>query len=262
MKRGFSLVEISIVLVILGLLVGGVLSGQSLIRAAELRSVSADYNRYFSAVQTFRDKYFALPGDMTNATSFWGAEDTAAGNGDGLGTNCDTVISSSALTCNGNGDGMIGRGSPQYYEALRFWQHLANAGLIEGSFTGVGVGATWGAKPGVNAPKSKISNAGFSTLVFNGSAILFINNSALVNRNLMYFGGERVGNSSNPIITPAEAWNIDTKNDDGIPGTGRVLNYRSDYTVTPNCTTATDSTARYNLSSSDTLCSVVFDYAS
>ena len=66
----FSLVELSIVLVILGLLVGGVLSGQSLIRAAELRSVTTEYSRYTTAISSFRDKYFALPGDMSNATSF------------------------------------------------------------------------------------------------------------------------------------------------------------------------------------------------
>ena len=71
-KKAFSLVELSIVLVILGLLVGGILSGQSLIRAAQLRSVTADYTRFVTAVNTFRDKYFALPGDMTNAQSVWG----------------------------------------------------------------------------------------------------------------------------------------------------------------------------------------------
>jgi prepilin-type N-terminal cleavage/methylation domain-containing protein len=74
-QSAFSLVELSIVLVILGLLVGGVLMGQSLIRAAELRRVVTDYNKYTTAVQSFRDKYFALPGDMTNAQNFWGVQD-------------------------------------------------------------------------------------------------------------------------------------------------------------------------------------------
>lgn len=68
----FSLVELSIVLVILGLLVGGVVAGQSLIRAAELRSVSTDYQRFLTATLTFRDKYFALPGDFTMASRVWG----------------------------------------------------------------------------------------------------------------------------------------------------------------------------------------------
>lgn len=60
--KAFSLVELSIVLVILGLLTGGILAGQSLIRAAELRAVSTEYSRYITATQSFRDKYFAVPG--------------------------------------------------------------------------------------------------------------------------------------------------------------------------------------------------------
>ena len=70
-QQGFSLVELSIVLVILGLLVGGILSGQSLIRASELRSVTTEYQTYVTSLGTFRDRYFALPGDLSNAASFW-----------------------------------------------------------------------------------------------------------------------------------------------------------------------------------------------
>ena len=67
-QRGFTLVELSIVLVILGLLVGGVLSGQSLIRAAELRAVSTEHSKFVTAMNSFRDKYFAAPGDMKPPT--------------------------------------------------------------------------------------------------------------------------------------------------------------------------------------------------
>ena len=70
--QGFSLVELSIVLVILGLLTGGILAGQNLIRASELRSVSTQINQLNTAFMTFRDTYFALPGDMRNAQDFWG----------------------------------------------------------------------------------------------------------------------------------------------------------------------------------------------
>jgi prepilin-type N-terminal cleavage/methylation domain-containing protein len=66
-QTAFSLVELSIVLVILGLLVGGVLSGQALIRASEMRSITAQANQYRAAIYSFRDKYFAIPGDMANA---------------------------------------------------------------------------------------------------------------------------------------------------------------------------------------------------
>jgi prepilin-type N-terminal cleavage/methylation domain-containing protein len=60
-RRGFSLVELSIVLVILGLLTGGILTGQNLIRAAELRSAVTELQRHQASTQSFRDKYFAIP---------------------------------------------------------------------------------------------------------------------------------------------------------------------------------------------------------
>ncbi|MGB1539971.1 MAG: prepilin-type N-terminal cleavage/methylation domain-containing protein, partial [Rickettsiales bacterium] len=57
MNRGFSLVELSIVLVILGLLTGGILGGQSLIRAAEMRAIATEYDAWKTAVNVFKDKY-------------------------------------------------------------------------------------------------------------------------------------------------------------------------------------------------------------
>ena len=169
------------------------------------------------------------------------------------------MVSTSVLTCNGNGDGMIGRYSTEYYEIFRFWQHLANAGLVEGNYTGVtDSGNIFDSTPGLNAPRSKLANTGFNTMVFNGSATVYVNNAVMVLKNLIFFGGERAGNVTAPVITPGEAWNLDTKMDDGISWSGRVLNYRSDSATTPNCTTATDETALYNLASTDKLCSIVF----
>lgn len=95
--RGFSLVELSIVLVILGLLTGGILAGQSLIRAAELRSYITDVQRYPAAVNAFKDKYFAYPGDMANATKFWGA---LGGDGTGNDAACQALSASGLPTCN------------------------------------------------------------------------------------------------------------------------------------------------------------------
>lgn len=100
MQKAFSLVELSIVLVILGLLTGGILAGQSLIRASELRAVVTEYERYIAASHTFRDKYMAIPGDMANATRFWG--DDAALCADAGITN------GTPGTCNGNANGSIG----------------------------------------------------------------------------------------------------------------------------------------------------------
>ena len=143
--RAFSLVELSIVLVILGLLVGGVLAGQSLIRAAELRTIVSEYQRYVAATLSFRDKYFAIPGDMTNATAFWGKDNT----------NCsgNTGTAATPGTCNGDGSGTVPWNST---EMPRYWQQLALAGMVEGSYTGTGGAINGEVVPGTNSPRSRI----------------------------------------------------------------------------------------------------------
>lgn len=219
-NRAFSLVELSIVLVILGLLTGGVLTGQSLIRASELRSVTTDYQRYIAAVQAFRDKYFAIPGDMSNATSFWGKDNT----------NCTTHTGTAATpgTCNGNGNGQLATATAVSTtgEMFRFWQQLALAGLVEGSYTGQAgaAGTGYEALIGTNVPRSKISNAGWTAYwyigPYAGDTFLY----ALDYGQPLAFGATVVGNATiNPALKPEEAWNIDTKMDDGKPARGNVI---------------------------------------
>ena len=125
--RGFSLVELSIVLVILGLLTGGILAGQNMIRAAELRSVITEFQTYQTSQRTFQGKYLALPGDMTNATDFWGS----AGGAGFIGDGCEAASGTGTQTCNGNGNGAINTpaSASEYGERFTYWQHLANAGL-------------------------------------------------------------------------------------------------------------------------------------
>ena len=105
--HAFSLVELSIVLVILGLLVGGILGGQSLIRAAELRSVAVDKDKFTTAINAFRVKYSAIPGDMTNATDYWGTFST-----DNI--TCAYDLHPGTQTCNGNGNAKVGDGGLGY----------------------------------------------------------------------------------------------------------------------------------------------------
>ncbi len=249
MRHGFSLVELSIVLVILGLLVGGVLTGQSLIRAAELRSVTTEFSKYQAAVNTFRDKYFTIPGDMTNATSFWGAAHATPGT-------CLTTAGTGTQTCNGNGDGRIvfGAAASQRSEPFMFWQHLANAGLIEGSYNGfVGSTDAFDAIPGINIPKSKLSNAAWSSWYYDGTDTNRFNISAA---NVMEFGTDAGGGGpGTPALRPEEAWNLDTKIDDGIPARGKVIvNFWNN-----NCTNASSNTnyaAAYRLTTTSVECAL------
>ena len=105
-QRGFTLVEIAIVLVIIGLLLGGVLKGQGLIDSARVKNIIQQTTSLTAAVNAYQDRFRALPGDDVQGTTH-----------------------APGATGNGNGDGQIA----EYQLAP---QHLALAGFITGSFNG------------------------------------------------------------------------------------------------------------------------------
>lgn len=113
---GFTLVEMAVVLVIIGLLLGGLLKGQELIGSARVRRAAATLTGVAVAVQTYAERYRSLPGDDGD-TRERGWRDAAPGNGDGLvGRAGDNPFA--------------GTGSS---EGLAFWRHLRFAGLITGA---------------------------------------------------------------------------------------------------------------------------------
>ena len=254
MNRAFSLVELSIVLVILGLLTGGILAGQSLIRAAELRAVSTDVARYKASLHTFRDKYLAIPGDMPNATRFWTRQVNA--------THCPTNSAAAVSTpgaCDGNGDGMLQfAGAPsESGENYQSWRHLALAGLIEGSYTGTAGAASLGdTLAGTNAPAMRVSNVACYLQYWDNTAGGGASPWYAVNyRNALTCGTKATWHDQ-AFLRPEEAWNIDTKMDDGMPGRGRVMS-----SVVANCTTSTngiDFAGQYALTSTAQLCALRF----
>lgn len=90
-QSGFTLLELSIVIVIIGLIVAGISAGQSLIRQAGVRGVISDFDTLTTALNTFKLQYDALPGDMDNASDYWS-------------TDCDPT----PTNCDGNGNREIG----------------------------------------------------------------------------------------------------------------------------------------------------------
>lgn len=215
MNRGFSLIQLSLILVGVALIAGGVLFGKSLLRTMELRSVASDFRRYTIAVDDFRQQYKALPGDMANAEAIWGTADAR---------DCLYTQSADSKTCNGNGNGRIDA-SDHSSEYFRFWQHLSNAGMIGGEYTGapLRMGIPFALEPGRNVPKGRVDNASWFALdrgrvsndryLFNGN----YGNSLVV--------GLSSGNGLpiTPIFTGKEAASLDTKLDDGNPGTGHIV---------------------------------------
>ena len=110
-QQGFTLVEIAIVLVIIGLLLGGVLKGQEMIANARYKNLRDDIQSYSAAYYTFQDRYRALAGDFDQAS---------------------TRIDASAPDGNGNGNIQGARCNNATDESCYVWQQLRYAGLISG----------------------------------------------------------------------------------------------------------------------------------
>lgn len=213
--NGFSLVELSIVLVILGLLTGGILGGQNLMHAAELRTISKEAQEYQTMIHTFKDKYFALPGDMNNATAFW-TEATA---------DCTYVpgTATGTQTCDGDGDGSVGMGGAgEDHERFLFWHHLHLSNLLNANMNGQASSGD-DFQPGVNNPLARYSNASWSFEdfgLYSGDVRVFDGNYG----HSLFFAGDHGGPSwpDWATMTPEDAWNVDMKVDDGMPAQGKV----------------------------------------
>ncbi len=256
-RQGFTLIEVSIVLVIIGLLAGGILYGQTLIRQSQINSMMSDVQNYAMAAATFSTKYSALPGDMANATNYWGY--AGGDSGDNYTTSCYSSGSvSSAATCNGSGNGQVYESGTYANEQFRVWQHLANAQMILGNYTGVAGGG--GASEhiiGTNCPASKIGTAGFGVRyvgVKSGDTNYFDGAYGHV----LIAGGY---SSTNPPVaaslTTVEAQSFDSKYDDGSPALGKILTWKaSGYNA--NCATSSISSATYKTATSGQQCSMIF----
>src|SRR3979490_2860712 len=118
-QTGFTLVEIAIVLVIIGLLLGGILRGQEMVTEAKIKNIVNDFNGVTVAVTSYQDRYRAIPGDVRNATTRWTTQNPASGNGDGIMA--------------GKYNALVAGAAPVTTEESNlFWQHLRIAGFVPG----------------------------------------------------------------------------------------------------------------------------------
>lgn len=194
MKKGFTLLELSIVLVIIGLIIGGIVAGQELIRSSQLSRIVSDTTKLEATMGNFYLKYGSLPGDLENAYDYWGAT-------------CGTDTSGTSASCNGDGSGIFNG----FNEVVEFAHHLSLAGMIPGNYTGT-YGAGTVADPYYTDELVETELDGVfrpwytTTKVHNKNKTNYWIISAL----------SSVGNTGVGFLTPAEAISVDQKLDDGV----------------------------------------------
>lgn len=221
-QAAFTLIELSIVLVIIGLVIGGVLFGQTLINAAKLKNQIAQLDSYAMATNAFRLKYNYLPGDLpaADASNLGFINRTGnAGSGDGNG-----LIEFNSL--GGGYNGVPGNGNALQGELVFFWTDLSSAKFIGNEFTESGdvvVICNPGFCPkgyGAWLPESAsiggsyiIAYTNFDSAVPNHSGIVF----EIIALNGISSNGQV---HTAPAMSVNDAYNIDVKLDDGYPLAG------------------------------------------
>lgn len=236
----FSLLELTIVMIIIGLLTGAIFTGQSLIKAAEIRAQISQIQSIDQAVNTFRDKYSGLPGDLMDAANYWPSR-ANNGNGNGLieTTNCTPTLSfPDCSTFNG--------------ERAQFFLQLSLAGLTQnydGSATlvtgypeiklhsgsGMFVSGPWETSTGLNT----------NTHLYATDPVYL----AMIVCNPSQFNVSSGFNDCG-IFTAIEANDIDTKIDDGNPNGGKLLG--ASYNT--NCITGNN----YSVATQGPVCNLLY----
>ncbi len=246
-KKGFSLIELSIVIIVVGLIVSSVLFVNKIVYQAKIRAVISEYQTYDGAYTSFQDKFNAVPGDMPNAWDYWG-------------TDCAT----SAALCNGNGNFEIPHNVnviTETYELIKAWKHLSLANLIDEDYT---IQHNINITAGTHIAKSIYEKGGW----YMNRYIWWAQNidSAIGTKHRFNLGSKRRNFLYHaPLFLTAESYSIDLKIDDSYPYTGNVISHGGHNGVgyltgvNPNCVSGSGIAATYNISyEEDIACNMLF----
>ena len=214
MNKGFTLIELAIVLVIMGLMVGGVLAGRDLIEQTAIRNTLKKLKDYDTALIMFQSKYNCLPGDCAKANAFGLTANSAFGadaDGNGNGTNYLDSVS-------GYFDG----------EMTNFWIHLSNSGLLKESYQqevpNCDSSTPCGSTAGSAFPSAGVGNG---IAAFSDSPIgktYFLLGTAKTLGLIEATAGIEDSISANSL-TPVQSYIMDKKIDDGRPRLGKMRVY-------------------------------------
>lgn len=237
-QRGFTLVEIAIVLVIIGLLLGGILKGQELITAARVRNLGYQATSVQAAYYGFIDRYRQVPGDM-------------------LAAQVCNVIGNEAPKCPGAGVGGNGNGqidALNWNEAAAAWAHMAAAGFLQGRYPGEATATTYAAQPTPAAPTNP-----WNGVLLLGRTADYMNVTPNPPPRLHLIMGRNV-----PVNIMRE---LDVKVDDSFPQTGILRSAPATATGFPTvgdsaaaCVTTTPTPLIWNIAANATDCNGYFLY--
>lgn len=233
-QKGFTLLEMSILLIIIGILAAGIVIGQGIIHQSEMRKTVSEVGQFRTSINAFVTQYDALPGDFSDAESFWGDSNTPGG------------------TQNGNGDKIVQFVvNSDVYEGYRAWQHLGKALLVPGIFPGT---ATVGTPVlGIDLPRAEI-RGGYAiesdALGMIGQLVVLLGDP-LASTETMRMAGD---------IRPEDGLDIDLKVDDGIPTKGVVRGADGVTSASGDCIDTGVNPPEYDLTKSAKECILGFQF--
>lgn len=203
--KGFTLLELSISIAVIAFLIAAVTAGRGVKHRLELNQVIEDISNFSLSVSQFEETYGGIPGDLWNAETVFDASSTD--NGDGNSQIEDAVET----------------------ESLLFWQHLALAGLLEGTYDGSTAGSE-------SQPSGTLKNSLYRARTLWNDV-----------HGSIYYTVEK-GANGNGLFTTKEAFDFDSKHDNSDPESGSIRASDGANTTAEDCVT---STGEYNLSNND-----------